>query len=185
MMKKLGIVGAILVAVLAIFAVVVALQPAEFQIERSAVIDAPPPKVFELVNNFHRWEAWSPWAKLDPAMTTAYEGPESGVGAIYAWSGNNQVGEGRMTITESVPSERIQIKLEFLKPFAATNTAHFTFTPQDAGTSVQWRMEGRNNFMAKAFCLFVDMDAMVGKDFEAGLASMKAAAPSGEAPATE
>lgn len=179
MKKKLAVTAAVLLAILAILGVVIALQPAEFAIERSATIDAPPPEVFALVNDFHRWEAWSPWAKLDPAMTTTFEGPESGVGAVYAWVGNDQVGEGRMTLTESVPSERIRINLEFLKPFPATNTTEFSFTPAEGGTQVRWRMEGRNNFMAKAFCLFMDMDAMVGKDFEAGLAAMKTAAQAG------
>ena len=163
------------VAILAVFAIVVALQPPDFAISRTASIAAPPAAPFAQVNDFHRWEAWSPWAKLDPAMKTTYEGPASGTGAIYHWAGNDQVGEGRMTILESRPGELVRIKLEFLKPFAATNQADFTFKGDGAQTSVTWAMSGRKNFIQKAFCLFMDMDKMVGADFEKGLAQMKSA----------
>ena len=115
----------------------------------------------------------SPWAKLDPSMKKTHEGAPAGTGAIYSWSGNDQVGEGRMTLTESRPSELIRIKLEFMKPFAATNTTEFTFKPEGNQTMVTWSMFGMNNFIAKAFGLFMNMDKMVGGDFEKGLASMK------------
>ncbi|MBX3176727.1 MAG: SRPBCC family protein [Candidatus Hydrogenedentes bacterium] len=174
--RKLGIAFSILAALVAVFCVVVALQPADFRIERSASIDAPPENVFALVNNFRHWDRWSPWARRDPEMTAAYEGPEAGAGAVYAWAGNNEVGEGRMTITESIPHARIEIQLDFFRPFAATNTAVFTFAESGGATSVTWSMEGRNNFLAKAFNLLMDMDAMVGGDFEKGLAAMKSAA---------
>lgn len=160
-----GVVGA--------FAVIVTRRPSEFRIARSTTIAAPPPTVFAEVNDFHRWEAWNPWGKIDPAMKQAYEGAPAGAGAIYSWSGNNEVGEGRMTITESRPSDLIRIKLEFFKPFRATNTTEFTFNPEGDRTAVAWSMTGQNNFMAKAVHLFMNMDKMVGGQFEKGLAQMK------------
>jgi hypothetical protein len=163
------------VAILAIFSIVVALQPPDFAISRTASMAVPPAAPFAQVNDFHHWEAWSPWAKLDPAMKTTIEGPASGTGAIYTWAGNDQVGEGRMTILDSRPGELVRIKLEFLKPFAATNQADFTFKGDAARTTVTWAMSGRKNFIQKAFCLFMDMDKMVGADFEKGLAQMKTA----------
>jgi len=179
MLKKILIAIA---AIVVVFVVVVAIQPSEFRIVRSATISAPAPAVFAQVNDFHNWEAWSPWAKVDPAMKQAYEGPPAGTGAIYTWAGNDQVGEGRMTLTESRPSDLIRIKLEFLKPFAATNTAEFTFKPEGNQTVVTWSMTGKNNFIAKAVHLFMNMDKMVGGQFEEGLAELKSvveAAPKG------
>jgi hypothetical protein len=163
------------VATLAVFAIVVALQPPDFAISRSASMAASLHAVFSQVDDFHRWEAWSPWAKIDPAMKQTYGGAPSGTGAVYSWAGNDEVGEGRMTILESRAGELVRIKLEFLKPFAATNQAEFTFKSDGAQTSVTWTMTGRKNFIQKAFCLFMDMDKMVGGDFEKGLAQMKAA----------
>ena len=167
----------IAVAVIVIgLAVVVALQPASFRVTRTATIAAPAADVFAQVNDFHNWEAWSPWAKLDPTAKNTFEGPAAGTGAAFAWSGNSKVGEGRMTITESRPSELVRIKLEFVRPFAATNTAEFAFKPAGGGTAVTWSMYGHNNFIARAFCLFVSMDKALGGEFEKGLASMKSAA---------
>jgi hypothetical protein len=163
---------ALAVIVLAIL-VFVATRPAEFRVVRSATIAAPAPAVFAQVNELRKWEAWSPWAKKDPQMKQTYEGAPAGTGAITSWAGNNEVGEGRMTITESRPSDLIRIKLEFFKPFAATNTAEFTFKPEGNQTAVTWSMSGQNNFIAKAVHLFMDMDKLVGKDFEAGLADLK------------
>jgi len=162
-----------LVVIVVVFVVIVALQPSEFRVARTATISAPPPAVFARVNDFHKWAAWNPWGKIDPAMKQAYDGAPAGTGAIYTWTGNNEVGEGRMTITESRPSDLIRIKLEFFKPFAATNTAEFTFKPEGNQTAVTWSMTGQNNFMAKAVHLFMNMDKMVGGQFEQGLASMK------------
>lgn len=162
-----------LVLIVTVFAIVVTFQPAEFRIERSTVIAAPPAVVFAQINDLHRWDAWSPWARLDLAMRTTFEGPPAGPGAIYAWAGNSKVGEGRMTILESRPTELIRIKLEFLKPFKATNTTEFSFNPAAGQTAVTWSMSGRRDFMTKAFCLFMDMDKMVGGDFEKGLAQVK------------
>jgi len=161
---------------LAVIVAVVATRPAHFSITRSATIAAPDSILFAQVNDFHRWEAWSPWEKLDPAMQKTYGGAGAGTGATYAWVGNKDVGEGRMSITESSPSSRILIKLEFLKPFAATNDTEFRFEPAAGGTTVTWTMSGENNFMAKAAGLFMDMDAMIGADFEKGLAQLKAVA---------
>lgn len=163
-----------LVLVVAVFVVVVMVQPAEFRVSRSETINASTEEVFTHVNDLRSWEAWSPWAKLDPEMKTTYEGSDSGEGAVYSWDGNSDVGAGRMTITESRPSEYIEFQLEFLRPFEATNTAEFTFAEKDGATEVTWSMDGNNNFIGKAFALFVDMDQMLGKDFEGGLANLKA-----------
>ena len=161
-----------LTVIVVVFVVIVAMQPSEFGVVRSATISAPAPALFAQVNDFHKWEAWNPWGKLDPTMKQAYEGAPAGTGAIYTWSGNNEVGEGRMTITESRPSDLIRIKLEFFKPFAATNTAEFTFKPEGNQTAVTWSITGNNNFLAKAVHLFMNMDKMVGGQFEKGLAQM-------------
>jgi hypothetical protein len=162
-----------LAVIVLVLVVVVAMQPSEFRVARSTAISGPPPAVFAQVNDFHKWEAWNPWGKIDPAMKQAYEGAPAGSGAVYTWVGNNEVGEGRMTIIESRPSEVIRIKLEFFKPFAATNTAEFTFKPEGNQTAVTWSMFGEKNFMAKAVHLFMNMDKMIGGQFEKGLASMK------------
>lgn len=163
-----------LAAIVLIFVAIVAMRPSEFRIERSAAIPGPASEVFAQVNDFHNWGAWSPWEKLDPAMKKTHEGAPAGIGSIYSWVGNKQVGEGRMTITESRPNEFIRIKLEFMRPFTATNTADFAFAPKNGHTGVTWSMAGKNNFMLKAFGLFMNMDKMIGSDFEKGLASMKA-----------
>ena len=174
MIKKILLGPVVFIVVLVVvFVCIVALQPSHYRIERSATINAPASVVFAQVNDFHKWEAWSPWAKIDPAMKQAYEGTQSGTGAIYTWAGNNQVGEGRMTITESHPSDLIKIKLEFIKPWSATNATDFAFKPQGNQTAVTWTMDGDNNFMGKAFGLFMNMDKMVGGQFETGLAQIK------------
>ncbi len=170
MIKKLA---AGLGALVIILVIVIALQPPSFQVERSIQIAAPPTTPFSLINNFHHWEQWSPWAKLDPAMETTYEGPESGVGAVYRWSGNGDVGEGQMTITESTPGEKIVLSLEFKKPFEAQNTTVFLFVADGNTTTLVWRMEGTNNFIGKAMGLVMNMDAMIGESFEQGLAELK------------
>jgi Polyketide cyclase / dehydrase and lipid transport len=163
----------VLAAVALFVVVVVAMQPSEFSVARSTTVAAPPAAVFAQVNDFHRWEAWNPWGKIDPAMKQTYQGAPAGTGAIYTWTGNKEVGEGRMTLTESRPNDLIRIKLEFFKPFAATNTAEFAFKPEGNQTLVTWSMRGDNNFIAKAIHLFISMDKMVGGQFEEGLASMK------------
>ena len=170
MLKKIFFTLAVLVV---IFLIVVAIQPADYRVARATTIAAPAPIVFAQVNDFHRWDAWSPWAKIDPAMKTTFEGPQAGTGAIYTWAGNKEVGEGRMTIADSRPSDLIKIQLDFLKPFPSSCVTEFTFKPDGAQTAVSWVMSGKNNFVAKAFCLFMNMDKMVGGDFEKGLAQLK------------
>jgi uncharacterized protein YndB with AHSA1/START domain len=165
-----------LVVVVAGLAVVIALQPSDFRVSRTATIAAPAPVVFAQVNDFHNWTAWSPWAKLDPAMKQTYEGAPAGTGAIYTWVGNHEVGEGRMTIVESRPSDLIRVELDFVKPFAGTSVAQFTFTPEGDRTAVTWTMTGEKNFVAKAIHLVMSMDRMIGGQFEQGLAAMKTVA---------
>jgi hypothetical protein len=160
-------------AILAVLVAVIASRPAEFRVVRSAQMGAPPAKVFDQVNNLRRWEAWSPWAKLDPSMSIFYEGPAEGRGAIHKWSGNKKVGEGTITITESQPTQCIRMKLEFIRPFACQNDVEFTFKPANDQTLVTWSMTGHNGFMAKAMGLVMNMDKMVGGDFEKGLSAMK------------
>ncbi len=163
----------VLAIVIVVFVVVVATRPAEFRITRSATLPASPAAVFVQVNDFHNWQAWSPWARLDPSAKNSFAGPSAGEGAIFSWVGNNQVGEGRMTIIESRPAELIRIKLEFFKPFAATNTAEFTFNPSGKQTTVTWSMSGKNGFVGKAMSLIMNCDKMVGGQFEQGLANLK------------
>lgn len=172
MIKKILIA---LAAIVVVFVIVASMQPDEFRVERSATISASPAVVFTQVNELRKWDAWSPWAKLDPNAKSTFEGPESGTGAIMGWAGNNQVGEGRMTITESRSNEFIQFKLEFLKPFEATNMAEFQFKADDSNqTVVTWSMSGKNNLLAKAFSLFMDCEKMLGPQFDQGLAQLKA-----------
>jgi carbon monoxide dehydrogenase subunit G len=164
----------ILVAIAAIiFIIVAAMQPSDFRVTRTATISAPASAVFAQVNDLQKWDAWSPWAKLDPDARNSFEGPVSGIGAIMRWAGNNKVGQGSMTIIESRPDEFIRFKLEFLKPFAATNTAEFTFNPNNNQTTVTWSMYGKNNFKSKAIGLIMSCDKMVGGQFEKGLAALK------------
>jgi uncharacterized protein YndB with AHSA1/START domain len=182
----LGIVVAA-VAIVGLFAVVVAMQPSEFRVQRSRAMAAPPEAVFEQINDFRNWQAWSPWAELDPDAKYTFEGPPAGAGAVFAWSGNDQVGEGWMKITESRPPERIRYELTFVRPMPDTADTVFTFTPAAEGTQVTWTMTGENNFLAKAICLFVDFDKLLGGDFEKGLENIKAiveaeASPLGDAP---
>lgn len=179
MLKKIVLAAlAILVIVIVGFCAVVAFQPEDFRITRTATINAPSERVFEQVNDLHKWESWSPWAKIDPAMKTTYSGPPNGAGSSYSWIGNDQVGEGKMTITNSHPNDHIAIDLEFIKPFAAKNLTEFTFKPEGDKTAVTWTMSGKNNFFAKAFDLVMNMDKIVGSDFEKGLGQLKAVAES-------
>ncbi len=164
----------ILVAIaIIIFVIVAAMQPSDFHITRTGTINAPASAVFAQVNDLQKWDAWSPWAKLDPEAINSFEGPASGIGAIMRWAGNNKVGAGSMTIMESRPDEFISFKLEFLRPFAATNTAEFTFNSEDNQTTVTWSMYGKNNFKGKAIGLIMNCEKMVGGQFEKGLAALK------------
>jgi len=160
-------------AIIVLFIVIVSMRPNDFRITRSTTINAPPVTVFAQVNDFHNWQPWSPWAKMDPACKNDFEGAPGEVGSQFLWSGNNKVGQGRMTLIETRASELIRIKLEFMKPFKATHTAEFQFQGQGTQTTVTWSMFGKNNFMAKAVTLFMNCDKMIGSQFEQGLAAMK------------
>jgi uncharacterized protein YndB with AHSA1/START domain len=165
----LVVIGLLVIAVAAL----IATRPGELHVSRSVSIQAPPAEIFEQVNDFHRWVDWSPYDKRDPAMKKSYDGPPSGVGASYSWNGNHEVGEGRSTITDSRPHELIRIRLEFKRPFAGVNTAEFTFIPEGTATRTTWTLLAKSNFMSKAVGLFINMDKMIGGDFEAGLANLK------------
>jgi uncharacterized protein YndB with AHSA1/START domain len=165
-----------LAAVVVVFLIIVACRPSTFRVVRSTTIDAPASNVFEQVNELRKWEAWSPWGKLDPQMKQTYEGPEAGQGAVSRWNGNGNVGAGSTTIVESRPNELIAIKLEMIRPFAACNDVRFAFSPNGDKTEVTWSMDGKKNFLVKAFGLFVSMDKMVGSQFESGLAQLKSVA---------
>jgi carbon monoxide dehydrogenase subunit G len=173
MLKTIGIVIAVLIAGVLILA---ATKPDTFKFERKANIKAPPEKIFIFLNDYKQWGAWSPWEKKDPAMKRNFGATTVGKGATYAWEGNKDVGTGNMEITESVPSSKLTVKLNFEKPFKANNIVNFTLVPAGGGTDVTWSMEGQCNFMSKIMQVFVSMDKMVGPDFEAGLANLKAAA---------
>lgn len=170
MLKKILIA---LLALIVVLVIIVAVQPSEFRITRKAVIPAPPAAVFEQINDFQKWDAWSPWAKLDPNAKNTFKGPTAGVGAKFLWSGNNEVGEGSMTITASKPGESVVMDLVFIKPFAASSVTEFTMKPEGAGTEVTWSMSGKNNFIGKAAGLFMNCDKMVGTKFEEGFANLK------------
>lgn len=153
----------------------IATRPSDFHVARSATMAAPPETVFAQVNDFHKWDAWSPWAKIDANAKTTFEGPSAGTGAIFRWDGNQEIGAGSMTIVESRPNERICIHLDFIRPFAGTSEVEFTFRPEsDNRTAVTWSMAGKNNFIAKAIGLVIDCDKMIGDKYDEGLASLKA-----------
>jgi uncharacterized protein YndB with AHSA1/START domain len=160
-------------AVILLLVIIIAMRPSDFRYARSAVIAAPASTVFPHVNDSKKMDVWSPWLKFDPNVKVTHDGAPAGVGAIESWDGNNNVGAGRMTMIESRPSELIRLKLEFFRPFAATNTAEFTFQPQAGGTTVTWSMTGRYNFVTKAMGLCMNMDKMIGGNFEKGLAELK------------
>lgn len=173
MIKKIVIIVVVLVAALLGFA---ATRPDTFHIQRATSIKAPPQKIFAYINDFHRWGAWSPWEKKDPAMKRTLSGAAKGKGAVYAWEGNKDVGQGRMEIAEASPPTKARIKLDFVKPFETHNIVEFTLEPKGDVTHVTWAMDGPMLFISKVMSLFVDIDGMVGKDFEAGLANLKAVA---------
>lgn len=164
----------VVASLLALLLIIVEIQPADFRVSRSATMAAPPAAVFAQVNDFHKWEGWSPWAKLDPDAKVAFDGEPAGKGAKFSWSGNDKVGAGQQTILETRPEELIQIKLDFERPFKDTCTTEFAFKPVGDKTEVTWTMFGKRNFLGKAFSLLMDCDKMIGPDFEKGLASMKA-----------
>lgn len=170
-MSVLAIVGLVVVGVIALVLILAAMKPSAFKYERSTTINASADRIAPLVNNFHEWARWSPWEKLDADLKRGYSGAESGTGAAYTWDGK-KAGAGRMEITNA-QSSGTDINLDFERPFKAHNITKFRFLPTDSSTRVIWTMEGQNIFMGKVMSVFVSMDKMIGKDFEAGLASMK------------
>jgi hypothetical protein len=173
MFKRFLIILAVVFGLLLVF---VATRPSEMKVQRSTLIEAPIEVAYSFVADFHRWGVWSPWDGLDPKMTRTFRGAASGPGAIYEWEGNDDVGSGRMTIAEAQPPRSVAITLEFLKPIAATHRTTFQFDVNPGGTKVTWTMEGHNNFAAKFFSVVMNMDQLIGGDFEKGLAAMKTAA---------
>jgi carbon monoxide dehydrogenase subunit G len=170
MLKKILIA---LAAIVLIFVVVVALQPSEFQMDRSTTIAAPQADVFAQVNDFHKWDAWSPWAKLDPEAKVNFEGAPEGEGTVMTWSGNSEVGEGKMTLTESRPNELVKTRVDMVKPFEGTSTSEFIFKPEGDQTAVTWSVAAHHNFMEKALCLVMGGKTMMSDLMEKGLAQMK------------
>lgn len=173
MFKTIAIIIAVLVAGILLFA---ATKPDIFRVQRSTTIKAPPEKIFAHINDFRNWGAWSPYEKKDPAMKRTFGGATSGKGATYAWDGNKEIGQGSMEITESTAPSKVALKLDFVKPFEAHNVVDFTLEPKGESTIVTWDMRGPAPYVAKIMHVFFDMDSMVGKDFEAGLANLKALA---------
>src|SRR4051794_16726010 len=162
-----------LAALIVAFLVVVWLQPDDFRLTRSTTIMAPAAEIFQRVNDLRQWEDWSPWAKIDPNAKISFEGPLAGPGAMFHWSGNDKVGAGTMTITESKPNERIAARTDFTRPFAGTSNSDFIFSQTGNQTNVIWTMSGTQNFIGKAICLVMSMDRTLGPDFEKGLAHLK------------
>ena len=166
----------LIVVVLAAVLGYAATKPDTFRVQRTVSIKAAPEKIIAQIDNFHNWTAWSPYEKRDPTMKRSYSGADSGVGAVYAWDGSSEVGSGRMEITEVSPSSKVAIKLDFIKPLEGHNIAEFTVEPQGDSNTVTWAMYGPSPFISKVMGLFFNMDHMIGKDFEAGLANLKAVA---------
>jgi uncharacterized protein YndB with AHSA1/START domain len=173
MFEIIAIIAIVLAIAIAIVLILAATKPDTFQVQRSATIKAPPEKIYPLIYDFNQWKGWSPWENRDPAMKRTYSGAAAGEGAVYAWDGNKNVGSGRMEILDASAPSKIVIKLDFLKPFEAHNTAEFTMLPQGDATNLTWLMHGPAPFISKLMHVFMNIDRMVGKDFEAGLANLK------------
>ncbi len=174
MFEIIAVVAIVIAVAVAAILIYAATKPDTFRVQRTASIKAPAGKIFPLIDEFGNWGAWSPYETRDPAMKRTRSGPPSGKGAIYAWDGNKNVGQGRMEVLESSPPSRVLIKLDFMRPFEAHNTAEFTLQPRGDATDVTWAMYGPLPYMAKVMHTFINIDRMVGKDFETGLANMKA-----------
>ena len=173
MLESVVIVALILAVAIAIILVLAATKPDTFRVTRAAAIKAPPEKIFPLIDDFRQWGKWSPWEGRDPALKRAFSGAERGKGAVYAWDGNKNVGAGRMEILDAILPSKIVIKLDFIKPFEGHNTAEFTVLSRGGATEVNWAMSGPAPFMHKVMQVFMNMDRMIGRDFEAGLANLK------------
>jgi uncharacterized protein YndB with AHSA1/START domain len=173
MFEIIAIVAVVLALAIAAVLILAARKPDRFAVQRATTVQAPPDRIFPLINDFHQWGNWSPYETRDPAMKRSYSGADSGKGAVYGWEGNKNVGSGRMEILDAQAPSKIVIKLDFFAPFEGHNTAEFTMLPQGDGTNVTWSMHGPSPFIGKIMHVFINMDRMVGKDFEAGLANLK------------
>jgi hypothetical protein len=173
MFEVIATIAAVLAIAIAAILIVAAGKPNTFSVERAISVKAPPEKIFPLINDFHQWVSWSPYENKDPAMKRSYSGAESGKGAVYGWEGNSNVGSGRMEILEMSAPSKILIKLDFFKPFEGHNTAEFTMLPQGDATNLNWVMRGPAPFISKLMQVFMNLDHMIGKDFEVGLANLK------------
>ena len=173
MFEVIAIIAVVLAIAIAVLLILAATKPDTFSVQRAATMKAPPEKIFPLINDFHQWGTWSPWEHKDPAMQRTFGGAASGKGAVYAWDGNKNVGSGRMEILEASAPSKIVIKLDFFKPFEGHNTAEFTMLPQGDATNITWVMHGPAVFMSRVMQVFINLDNMIGKDFEVGLANLK------------
>jgi hypothetical protein len=173
MIEIIAIIAVVLAIAIAIIVILAATKPNIFSIQRATMIKAPPGKIFPLINDFHQWGTWSPYETKDPAMKRTYDGAASGKGAVYAWDGNKNVGSGRMEILDTTVPSKIVIKLDFFTPFEGHNTAEFTMLPQGDATNLTWLMHGPASFMSRVMQVFINLDNMIGKDFEIGLANLK------------
>jgi uncharacterized protein YndB with AHSA1/START domain len=173
MLETIAIVAVMLAIAIAVVLILAATKPNKLRVQRATAIKAPAEKIFPMISDFHQWRTWSPYEEKDPAMKRTYGGAESGKGAVYAWDGDKNVGSGRMEILDASASSKIVIKLDFFTPFEGHNTAEFTMLPQGDGTHVIWVMYGPANFMSRLIQVFINLDNMIGKDFEAGLANLK------------
>ena len=173
MLEAIAIVAAVIVVAIAIVLVVAATKPRTLRVQRAITVRAPPQPIFDLINDFQKWRSWSPYEDRDPALKRTYSGAASGKGAVYAWEGNRNVGSGRMEILDAPAPSKIVIKLDFITPFEGHNIAEFTMLPQGDATSVTWLMQGPAPLMSRVMQVFLNMDNMIGKDFETGLANLK------------
>ena len=173
MLKIIGLTVVVPIIALLVFA---ATRQGTFRVQRASIVNAPPEKIFALINDLHRWRVWSPYENKDPAMKRTLSGAAHGKGAVYEWEGNKDVGKGRMEISDTSPPSRVLIKLDFVRPFEAHNIVEFTLEPNGDSTNVTWAMRGSSPYLARLMSIFFSMDSMIGKDFEAGLANLKAVA---------
>ena len=173
MFEIIAVIAVVLALAIAIVLILAARKPDTFRVERTVLVKAAPETIFPLIEDFHQWQSWSPYENRDPALQRSFSGAERGKGAVYAWNGNKNVGSGRMEILDAPPPGKVVIKLDFLKPFEAHNTAEFTLLPQGDTTNVTWLMHGPAPFMSKVMQVFINLDKMIGKDFEIGLANLK------------
>lgn len=173
MVKALAIILVVLVVVVAAILIFAATKPDSFRVARTATIKAPPEKIFPHIDDYRAWQAWSPWEKKDPVMKRTYSGAARGEGAVYEWAGNREIGQGRMEIAQVTAPSHMVIDMHFIKPFDSRSTAEFALQPNGDGTDVTWVIHGPSPYMSKVMSIFFDVDKMIGKEFETGLANLK------------